>query len=152
MEFIMTTEPSFEPTPRQPPIEDPGPHFAIVVGVEPQTNEKGKYAKWLFDVGHNGGTRRITACSSMSLSAKSKAREWIQAILGRPLGREEKVVFSALKGRRCRLLLSEKDLGDGDLPVNRVEKVYRVDKPERKAPAREPEPEAPEPESEEATY
>ena len=72
------------------PQVQPGTYQATITGVVEDTSKKdgSRFRRWDFTLDDG---RTVTATSSLAFSAKSKAGEWLTAILGRQLVKDEEI-------------------------------------------------------------
>jgi hypothetical protein len=91
------------------------PATLLGISVEAPTakspNQK-EWLKWLFviDDGSEAGVE-MTAASSFRLTAKSKTRLWVEAVIGRQLANGETVTTENIKALDCFVLISHDDTG-----------------------------------------
>ena len=112
---------------RKPFRVDPGVYGpAILKSIEQIDSKNGPCMKWTFDTPIKGKPTNITLVTSDSIGAKSKARPYVQVLLGRQLGAEETLESSSLIGKRARLVISDVTLDDGTI-VSRVQSLLPVE-------------------------
>src|ERR1044072_8832665 len=72
------------------PLVPPGTYEATITAVEEAVSkvDGSHFRRWDFTLDDG---RTVTATSSMAFSAKSKAGEWMSAILGRTLVKDESI-------------------------------------------------------------
>src|SRR5262249_41583984 len=78
-----------------------GTYPATLVGTESRDSDFGQTIRWTFELSVAGRTTKRTGVSSMNTGAKSKARRWASALLGRPLRDGEELDTDTLVGREC---------------------------------------------------
>ncbi len=64
------------------PSLEPGTYEAVVTAIEERTNKDGNPYRWWEFTTEDGG-RTISAISSMNVGPRSKAGQWIAALIGR---------------------------------------------------------------------
>lgn len=99
---------------------EPGAYRARLKGIEEadgsnfETGEPEKYRRWTFEIREEGfeGTE-LSASSTMAFGPLSKARRWVEALLGRKVERGEKIGLADLQGLEVDLgvVLKETDRG-----------------------------------------
>jgi hypothetical protein len=86
-----------------------GTYPATFAEVERRSGQLGEYLHWKFEVEHEDQIVTLTANSSMNTGPSSKARKWVEALLGRRLGNGESIDLARLSGRPCLLALTQVD-------------------------------------------
>jgi len=102
----------------------PGVYDAELKSIELVQGQFGPRMRWLFDI--DGFT--VSAWTTTNTSAKSRAIEYGEAILGRKLGPKERIPVDELTGAGCRLTLSI-----GENAYNRVDEI--TTSPQRVVPS-----------------
>jgi hypothetical protein len=112
---------------------DPGLYVGQFVEVREANSEHGTYYRWVFEIedeDHKG--RRIHANVSDKFGPSSKARQWAEAMIGRPLRNGERFDTDDLVGRNFHLTIVnvEKDgrTYDNVASVNAIRKVKAAQK------------------------
>lgn len=84
---------------------DEGTYDARFGGAEPgkEPGPYGGFLDWSFMVAGAEGPVTITSRSGDTFSPNSKARAWLEGLLGRPMAKGERVDFGPLIGRACRI-------------------------------------------------
>jgi hypothetical protein len=77
------------------------------VGPRDEEGPFGPFLPWEFDAwdGQTSSDVRVSGRSGAELTPMSKAREWAEALLGRPLAKREVLDFDTLAQRPCQLVL-----------------------------------------------
>ncbi len=116
---------------------EPGAYRARLQGIEEadgsnfETGEPEKYRRWTFEILEEGfeGTE-LFASSTMAFGPRSKARKWVEALLGRKVEGGQKIGLEDLQGLEVDLgvVLKETDRGSfGKIDsVNPVRKKSRA--------------------------
>lgn len=99
---------------------EPGAYRARLRGIEEadgsnfETGDPEKYRRWTFEILEEGfeGTE-LLASSTMAFGPRSKARRWVEALLGRKVESGEKIGLEDLQGLEVDLgvVLKETDRG-----------------------------------------
>jgi hypothetical protein len=94
-----------------------GAYESTLLGIEqcqPTENSPNKkpWLKWTFSVYDGAEEKEMTAASSTALGPKSKARGWVEALLGRRLEPNEQVDTDQLCPKDC-LLVVKNDVDTG---------------------------------------
>jgi hypothetical protein len=79
---------------------DPGLYVGRLVEIREANSEHGTYYRWIFEVrdeGHEG--RQIHANVSDKFGPSSKARQWVESMIGRRLGNGERFDTNNLIGQ-----------------------------------------------------
>ena len=110
-------------------VLDPGVYTATFDRTEDllEPGPYGFYTDWFFIVTTEDGPVEVSGRSSKPerLTRSTKARQWLEALLGRPLAKDETVDTTTLEGTRVMLTLDVKVTEVGDF--NRVVGIRRVD-------------------------
>lgn len=118
-------------------VLEPGAYRAQLKKVEVadgknyDTGEPEDYRRWTFEITEEGyeGTE-LLASSSMAFGPQAKARQWVEALVGRKIERGEKIAEDELVGREVDLGIQLKETDRGTFP--RVDSVHPVRKKSRK--------------------
>jgi hypothetical protein len=106
-------------------ILDPGVYNATFVGTEDSVEEGpyGHYIDWFFAVDTDEGQIQVSGRSSRPerFTRSTKARQWLEELLGRPLTKDENVDTRSLEGTHVRLSVGTNDTGQ----FNRVLAIQR---------------------------
>jgi hypothetical protein len=86
-----------------------GTYAATFTEVERRTGQLGDYLHWKFETEHDDQIVTLTANSSLNTGPSSKARKWVEALMGRRLGGGESLDLMRLSGRACLLALTQTD-------------------------------------------
>lgn len=108
--------------PAPQPLLRPGTYQARVGDIELRDGGDRSFLVWTFELPTRSGMMRVKATSSVSLGPRSKARAWIEALLGRPLSPGESVDTDALIGLPCLVVVGQRQREDG-ATLNSVEAV-----------------------------
>jgi hypothetical protein len=100
----------------------PGLYAATLESIEERESSNGPYLLWKFAIGHDGRTVMVSAPTSMNCGPKAKARQYAEALLGRPMTPGEELEPEALYGAPCQVVLTAVSLDTGGT-VNRIERV-----------------------------
>lgn len=95
-------------------LED-GVYEAKLKSVEAYVTQEQKHRlRWRFDAKTEEGVSEVSDTTSLAFSSRSKARPWVEGLIGRTLAADERIDTDDLIGRRCRLVLSirKTDVGD----------------------------------------
>jgi hypothetical protein len=106
-------------------VLEPGVYAATFIRTEESVEEGpyGHFIDWYFSVETDDGDVQISGRSSRPerLTRSTKARVWLEELLGRPLAKSESVDTRSLEGTRVRLTVGVNDSGE----FNRVTAVRR---------------------------
>lgn len=114
-------------------VMEPGAYRAQLKKVEEaegsnfDTGEPEKYRRWTFEIVEEGyeGTE-LLASSTMAFGPQSKARGWVEALVGRKIERGEKISKDELIGKEVDLGILLKETDRGTFPrVNSVNPVRK---------------------------
>lgn len=108
--------------PKPQPVLNRGIYPAVLVSIEPRESGGRSYLVWAFEIASRGGSIVVKTSSSTSFGVKSKARTWVEALLGRALQPGESVSTDDLLGARCLLVLGQRQRDDGSV-FNTIEQV-----------------------------
>jgi hypothetical protein len=111
----------FKATAGQAPLP-PGLYAAVLESIEERESANGPYLMWKFTIDHDGRQEMVSAPTSMNCGPKAKARQYAEALLGRPMTPGEELEPVALYGAPCQVLLMAVSLDTGGI-VNRIERV-----------------------------
>ena len=107
------------------PVLEPGIYSATFLRTEELAEEGtfGPYIDWYFAVETEDGTVDVSGRSSKParLTRATKARQWVEEILGRALAKGENIDTRSLEGTRVRLTVGLNDTGQ----FNRVIDIHR---------------------------
>ncbi len=108
-----------------------GTYEATLVDVYPEESEDEDYSDqyvWCFAVRHEDGTEQINGWTSQTISDRSKAGRWIDALTDHPWEEGMKVRKSELEGSDCLVSVSVKKSAAGN-EYNRIDDVMPQPKP-----------------------
>lgn len=80
------------------------------------------WLKWTFHVYDSEEGQELTAASSTSFGPKAKARQWVEAIMGKKLESGEEIDTDALCPRDCQIVIKN----DPDSGFARVQDVMAI--------------------------
>jgi hypothetical protein len=125
------------------PLE-PGLYVGRLVEIREAKSEHGTYYRWIFEIqdeGYEG--RQIHANVSDRFGPSSKARQWVESMIGRPLGNGEQFDTDNLIGRNFHVTIVnvEKDgrTHDNIVSVNAIRKAKAAKQAEPEADERDEE-------------
>jgi hypothetical protein len=123
---------------------DPGLYVGRFVEIREAKSEHGTYYRWIFEIqdeGYEG--RQIHANVSDRFGPSSKARQWVESMIGRPLGNGEQFDTDNLIGRNFHVTIVnvEKDgrTHDNIVSVNAIRKAKAAKQAEPEADERDEE-------------
>jgi hypothetical protein len=136
----------FTATAEDLPVFDPGDYQATFDRVEPskEPGPFGDYLDWYFQILTEDGPAEIMGRSTQPnrYTRETKAREWYEALLGRPVASGEKLVLAKLSGTPC-VVTVKVVVNTRGTQSNRIESIRRVARPTRPAPTPVDEPPPP---------
>lgn len=103
-----------------------GVYDAVLSKVDQQFSEKNQreFLIWQFVVTTKRGTSPVEGITSLNFGPKSKARPWVEALLGRKIAQGEEIDTDELTGCECKVWLGTKVSGEnGEYTDNTIEKV-----------------------------
>jgi len=104
----------------------PGIYDAIICEIDVRERDGQSYVLWTFEVKYaDGKTTRVRRPTSLSFSARSLARAFAEAALGRKIQDGESIDSNDLLGMPVRVVIGRGTRPDGT-PTNRVESVLPV--------------------------
>ena len=111
----------FKATEGQAPLP-PGLYTATLESVDEREGRRGPYLLWRFTIDYEGQEVLVTGFTSTSCDPWDPARQYVEALLGRPMAANEEIDPEALFGLGCQVVLTvvPRDAGG---TVNRVERV-----------------------------
>jgi hypothetical protein len=125
------------------PLE-PGLYVGRLVEIREAKSEHGTYYRWIFEIqdeGYEG--RQIHANVNDRFGPSSKARQWVESMIGRPLGNGEQFDTDNLIGRNFHVTIVnvEKDgrTHDNIVSVNAIRKAKAAKQAEPEADERDEE-------------
>jgi hypothetical protein len=93
---------------------NPGTYEARFAGIEEKNSDQyGTFWAWQFDVLLDDGPRSVSGASSPKLGRSTKARGWVEVLLGRDLEPGEDVDFEMLVDRPCMVVVEADSRGYG---------------------------------------
>jgi hypothetical protein len=105
----------------------PGVYPATLRSIEERQKDQDSYLIWKFAVQPKKGPEvEVSTLSSTKCSPKAKARQFIEALLGRPMTRGEEFAPAMLYGKPCQLVVSIQTYDDGG-SRNTIERVLPVE-------------------------
>jgi hypothetical protein len=99
-----------------------GIYAAVLESIDEREGTNGPYLMWKFTIDHDGRTVMVSAPTSMNCGPKANARQYAEALLGRPMTIGEELAPEALYGAECQLVLTVVSLDTGGT-VNRIQRV-----------------------------
>jgi hypothetical protein len=110
-------------------VLDPGTYAAVFDRADdsPEPGPFGNYTDWFFTVTTAEGPVEVSGRSSKPerLTRSTKARQWLEDLLGRPLAKDESIDTASLKGTQVMLTIDVKTTDVGEF--NRIIGIHRVD-------------------------
>src|SRR5215207_6863204 len=116
---------------------DPGLYVGQLVEIREAKSEHGTYYRWIFEIqdeGYEG--RQIHANVSDKFGPSSKARQWVESMIGRPLRNGEQFDTDNLIGQDFHVTIVNVDKDghtyDNVISVNAIRKTKasRIEEPE----------------------
>lgn len=91
-------------------IIDDGVYDATLLSIEetaatPNSPNKNPWFKWLFQVYDSDEGQEMSAASSMAFGSKTKARKWVEALLGKKLELGEEIETDTLCPKDCQVVV-----------------------------------------------
>jgi hypothetical protein len=107
----------------------PGLYQATLDEIERRNGANGEFLLWKFIVDHGEQEVTVSAATSTRFSPQAKARQYAEALRGRPLRPDEDIDLEDLYGNGCQLVVTVEEL-DEHSTVNRIEKVLPLPRDE----------------------
>lgn len=123
---------------------EPGAYRAKLTKIEErdgtnyETGDPEVFRSWVFEITEEGYEKQeIFGNSTMAFGPKSKAREWVEALMGRKLESGEKFEYEDLYGKEVDLGIVLKDTDRGTFPrINAINPVRKKSRATEKAEAK----------------
>jgi hypothetical protein len=97
-----------------------GCYTGLLERIDERAGQHGSSWQWRFHIHHHGQRTVVSACTSAALSGK--ARQYAEALLGRPLERHETCEPDYLRGESCTVEVTT--MTKGGRQFNAVARVF----------------------------